>query len=221
MDHIAYDPQPLKLGKGVAFVKSQLIRLPQDEEEIWEADFMPWRVGPTEPVRGWMGLVVHQEDWLVAETQMEQPPSINDMATLLANAMCRPYGEHRCRPRTIRLRKRREWELLHPHLAQLGIEVSAAPRLAHWDKAFKQCCREAAESKAKLRAAGLEAKYPYVAAFVKQLGCIEIGHQEEVGFVVRAVDNGGLVFETQKPKTFHAAMAALERGIGKWLGKHG
>ena len=49
--------------------------------------------------------------------------------------------------------------------------------------------------------------------FVQTQGWIEIGDQEGVGFVVRALDYGGLVFESKKPKTFTEVMTALEKTL--------
>ena len=43
----------LKLGKGAAFVKSRLRRLPQDDD-VWEADFL-------READYWMGVVIEQE----------------------------------------------------------------------------------------------------------------------------------------------------------------
>jgi hypothetical protein len=42
-------------------------------------------------------------------------------------------------------------------------------------------------------------------------GHIEIGDQESFGFVVRALDYGGLVFEDDKADTLAEAMAVLEK----------
>ena len=52
-------------------------------------------------------------------------------------------------------------------------------------------------------------------------GHIEIGDQEGFGFVVRALDYGGLVFEDDKPRTLAEAMAALEIGLRKWFKEQG
>lgn len=59
----------------------------------------------------------------------------------------------------------------------------------------------------------LEKAYPTVANFVRTQGWIEIGDQEGCGFVVRALDYGGLVFESRKPKTLTEAMTTLEKGL--------
>jgi len=41
------------------------------------------------------------------------------------------------------------------------------------------------------------------------------------GFVVRAVDYGGVVFEDDRPNTLAEAMAALEIGLRKWYKEQG
>jgi len=119
----------LKLGKGSAFVKSRLRRLPQ-ESEVWEADFLP-------KADYWMGLVIEQENEAVfAMKMLETTPTVNDLARLLADAMQRPLvelGWHR--PRSIRLRDNPEWRELVPHLEELRIEVIFSDGLSAWDAA--------------------------------------------------------------------------------------
>jgi hypothetical protein len=41
------------------------------------------------------------------------------------------------------------------------------------------------------------------------------------GFVARALDYGGLIFEDDKPDTLAKAMAALEKGLRKWFDEQG
>ena len=53
--------------------------------------------------------------------------------------------------------------------------------------------------------------------WVQRGGWIEIGEQQGLGFVVRALDEGGLTFEETKASSLDEAMIALERGIAKWL----
>ncbi len=66
----------LKLGKGSAFVKSRLRRLPQSED-VWKADFLP-------EADHWMGLVVEQEHGAVfAMKTLGAVPSVNDLASLV------------------------------------------------------------------------------------------------------------------------------------------
>jgi hypothetical protein len=52
-------------------------------------------------------------------------------------------------------------------------------------------------------------------------GHIEIDDQEGFGFVVRALDYGGLVFEDDKLETLAEALAALERGLADYFKREG
>ena len=63
--------------------------------------------------------------------------------------------------------------------------------------------------------------FPVVAKWVCSGGWIEIGEQESLGFVARALDAGGKVFNTAKCGTLDEAMAALEVGIAAYVKRHG
>jgi hypothetical protein len=64
------------------------------------------------------------------------PPTVNDLASLLAHAMSRPLTEgDRQRPGTIHLRDRPQWQQLLPHLQQLGIGVVLSDDLPWFDEA--------------------------------------------------------------------------------------
>ena len=67
----------------------------------------------------------------------------------------------------------------------------------------------------------IEAAFPNVAEWVQGCGWIEIGDQGYQGFVVRALNEGGLIYEQERCKTLAEAMAALEQGLGKWLDENG
>jgi hypothetical protein len=56
----------------------------------------------------------------------------------------------------------------------------------------------------------VEKLFPAIARWVDGYGHIEIGDPEMFGFVARALDHGGLVFEDDNPTTLAEAMAALE-----------
>ena len=60
-------------------------------------------------------------------------------------------------------------------------------------------------------------QFPAIAKWVQGYGRIEVGDQEGVGFMVRALDSGGLVFEDTKAETLAEAMAVLEKGLAKWF----
>jgi hypothetical protein len=67
----------------------------------------------------------------------------------------------------------------------------------------------------------VERLFPVIAQWVRGYGHIEIGNQEMFGFVVRALDYGGLAFEDDKPDTLAEAMAALERGLAEYFKREG
>jgi uncharacterized protein DUF6930 len=121
----------LKLGKGSAFVKSRLRRLPQSED-VWEADFQP-------DADHWMGLVVEQEHGTVfAMRMLEAAPSVNDLAHLLSDAMRRPWFDSWHRPHSIRLRNNPEWQELVRHLQELRIVVVFSDNLPAWGDAVAE-----------------------------------------------------------------------------------
>ena len=211
----------LKLGKGVAFVKSELRRLRQ-EDDTWDADLQPLTGLGAKYDSVWIGLVVsHTEEFILAQLTVEKPPSVNDLAILLADAMRRPWVEKAHRPCTLNLRARPEWEELLPHLKDIGIKVVKQENLPEWDHAFEkyQNQLEATMPRSRMlplpKQASMETDFPAVAKFVRTSGWIEIGEQEGVGFVAKAPDPGGLIFEDKTWKTLAEAMAALERGLAK------
>jgi len=67
----------------------------------------------------------------------------------------------------------------------------------------------------------IESAYPNVAEWVQGCGWIEIGDQDWQGFVVRALNGGGLIYEHEGCRTLAEAMATLEKGLGKWFQENG
>jgi hypothetical protein len=63
----------------------------------------------------------------------------------------------------------------------------------------------------------IEAAYPNIAEWVQGCGWIEIGGQDWQGFVVRALNEGGLIFEEDNCHNLAEAMAALEKALGQWF----
>jgi hypothetical protein len=224
---VVKDRQALKLGKGATFlVKSHLKCLPQ-EDETWEADFraLPKPMGQSET--HYLGLVVAQPhgDYL-AELEVKARPSVNDLATLLAQAMRRPYTEGAHRPRHLHVRGHRQWAELFPHLAAIGIEVWVRQELPKVKEAYADYLRQMREARrAKMgkptaEQQGVEKLFPAIAQWVRD-GHVEIGDQEGFGFVARALDYGGIVFEDDRPGTLAEAMGALEKGLRKWFKEEG
>jgi hypothetical protein len=224
---MAKEPPKLKLGKGSAFVKTRLKRLEQNED-TWEADFraMPKPQGQTET--HYLGLVVTlpQGNPLVCLT-VDYTPDVNDLADLLAAAMRRPMTDQAHRPRRISVRGNPRWEELFPHLQQLGVEVAVQNDLPGVEPVYRDFLRQMRRARSTpliLRTPGstdVQQLFPAIAKWVRGYGHIEIGDQEGFGFIVRAIDYGGVVFEDNKPDTLVEAMAALEKGLAGYFEREG
>lgn len=67
----------------------------------------------------------------------------------------------------------------------------------------------------------VEELYPATAQWVQSYGHIEIGDQDGIGFIVRALDYGGLIFEDDKPRTLAESMTSLEKALNQWFEEEG
>ena len=171
----------LKLGKGVAFVKSQLKRLSQ-EDEIWEADFRALPKPIMQSATHYVGLVLtHPDGFLRAELRIEQSPIVNDLATLLAHAMKRPLVEGHYRPRTIHVRGNPKWKPLFPALQEIRVEVLIKTELPQVEDAYREFLtvmrevRSAGKVKPTAKQVQVEATFPAITRWVNDDGHIEIG----------------------------------------------
>jgi hypothetical protein len=103
---------------------------------------------------------------------------------------------------------------------ELHIDVSVRQELPKVKEAYEDYLRQLQESRrARMvrptaEQQTVEKLFPAIAQWVRD-GHIEIGDQESFGFVVRALDYGGVVFEDDKPNTLAEAMASLERGLAE------
>jgi hypothetical protein len=142
IDSMAAPQERLKLGKGAYFVKTRLLRLPQTDDE-WQVDFQPFIPRSRRRRQEWLGIVLNQtDDFLLADQFIENPPTVNDLARLLADAMRRPLIDRPHRPKTIVLRDNPTWQELLPHLRNIKIEVSILDSLPEWDKEFQDFAAE-------------------------------------------------------------------------------
>ena len=164
---------------------------------------------------------------LLADMTVHGKPTVNDLATLLANAMRRPLDANARRPKVIHLKANPRWRELVPVLGELGIGVTVEKRIPKIDKTFPKLLEELrAIQRARMthpdaEQAKVEAMFPSIARYVRGHGYIEIGDQESFGFVVRAIGYGGLDFEDDKPDTLAEAMAVLEAGLARWFEEQG
>jgi hypothetical protein len=223
------DEEKLKLGKGAAFAKGRLKRLNQIDE-TWEADFqaLPKPIGQS--VTHYRGMVVTGERGsLLSETEVHGRPSVNDLATLLADAMRRPLEGKARRPRLVRLRGHHQWRGLFPHLEEIGVgvEVCVGQDLPGIMAAYGEHLGQIREARRvgmvqpSAEQAKVEATFPAIDRWVKEFGWIEIGVQELFGFVARALHEGGTQVEDSRPDSLAEAMAALEARLTRWFEEQG
>ena len=56
-------------------------------------------------------------------------------------------------------------------------------------------------------------QFPAIGKWVRESGWIEVGRRKGAGFVARALDDGGVVFENNSSTTLAEALAALEAAL--------
>ena len=67
-----------------------------------------------------------------------------------------------------------------------------------------------------------ETSYPTITEWIKSSGWIEIGQDDESHSMVRALDEGGLVWEGKiKYKTLDELWRDLETGLVNWMQENG
>jgi hypothetical protein len=221
------EEKKLKLGKGAAFAKSRIGRLPESGE-TWEADFEALPKPIDQSVTEYRGMVVTEGGGsLLTETHVHGRPSVNDLATTLATAMRRPLDGDARRPKVVRVRGHHQWRELFPVLKELGVDVSVERRLPGIEQAYRDHLRRERErrrvgmvepSTEKVKAGAM---FPAIEKWVTEYGWIEIGVQELFGFVARALHEGGTQVEDDRPDTLTEALAALEVGLTRWFEEQG
>jgi hypothetical protein len=217
---MAQEHPRLKLGKRAAFVKTHLKRLPR-QEETWEVDFraLPRPAGHTDTHYLGLAVVLPTGDPLVY-LPVEYTPTVND----LAGAMRRPLTGSARRPGHLHLRANPRWEELFPHLKELGVEVTLhddLPELGEVHLDFLREMRKARPGSVIMlspRPADPGRQFPALGRWVREGGRIEVGRRKEAGFVARALDDAGLVFENNSSTTLAEALAALEEGLAGRFG---
>lgn len=146
---LPHDPDVLKLGKGVSFVKTRLLRVRQ-EKDTWEADIYPVPCDSGDHPGGYLGIVLSHDGYLPREAILIDPPTVNTMASFLADAMLRPFDGLAHRPAVLFLRDRPEWSQLVPHLKQLKIDVQLVKTLKRCDRLARESIASALEIRKEL-----------------------------------------------------------------------
>jgi hypothetical protein len=189
-------------------------------EETWEADFRALPKPAGQPETHYLGLAVALPKgnplvYLVAK----YTPTVNDLADLLADAMRRPLTGSARRTERIRFRGNPRWDELFPHLKELGIEVTIQDELSELEEVYLDFCRQMRKAGSgpifmlSHRPTSVDRQFPAIGTWVQESGWIEVGRRKEGGFVARALDESGLVFENNISNTLAEAMAALEEGL--------
>jgi hypothetical protein len=221
---VARQKEKLKLGEGAAFDPARLEELPQ-ENETWEADFEALPKPFSQNKRHHLGMVITKTDGsILAEKAVEGSPTVNDMATMLANAMLCPSTADPHRPSRIYVRDYTPWDDVYPHLRKIGIKVSIHREFPRIYAAFHDRLRQSRQmrSPGKVEPTTEQAKvaevFPAIAKFVQDCGFIEIGDLDGCGFIVTAEDYDGVrVFEDDSLSSLVEAMAALEKELSMWF----
>jgi hypothetical protein len=224
---MAQEHPRLKLGKRAAFVKTHLKRLPQ-QAETWGVDFraLPRPAGQTDTHYLGLAVALPRGDPLVY-LPVEYTPTVNDLADLLADAMRRPLTGSARRPEHLHFRVSPRWDELFPHLKELGIEVTLRDDLPELEEVYLDFLREMRKASPgpvimlSPRPADPGRQFPALGQWVQQSGWIEVGRRKGAGFVARALDDAGPVFENNRSTTLAEAMAALEEGLAERLRGHG
>jgi hypothetical protein len=209
----------LKLGKRAAFVKTHLKQLPR-QEETWEVDFraLPKPAGQADTHYLGLAVALPGGDPLVY-LPVDYTPTVNDLADLLADAMRRPLTGPARRPGHMHVRANPRWDELFPHLNELGVGVTLRddlPELEEVGLDFLREMRKASPGPVIMlspRPADPGRQFPAIGQWVQGSGWIEVGRREEAGFVARALDDAGVVFENNSSSTLGEALAALEEAL--------
>lgn len=70
-------------------------------------------------------------------------------------------------------------------------------------------------------AGSFDARYPHIAGWVQD-GLVEIGYTDYARSFVRALDEGGMIWEgAHRYASLDEALAALDAGIAAWLEESG
>lgn len=221
---VARQKGKLTLGKGAAFDAARLKELPH-ENETWEAEFEPLPKPYTQNERHHLGMVITKTDGsILAEMQVKGSPTVNDMATMLANATLCPLTADAHRPSRIYVREHTPWDDVYPHLREMGIKVSIHREFPRIYDAFHARLRQLQEmySPGKVEPTAEQAKvaemFPALSKFVQDCGYIEIGDPDGCGFSVTAEDyDGARVFEDGNLSSLIEALAALENELRMWF----
>ena len=220
----AQSVKSLVQGDQNAEVFAQSVKSLVQGDQIWEVDFRALPKPPMQSETQYLGLVINQKNGeLIAQSQIEGRPMADDLSALLCPAMQRPLIGKAQKPSQLHIRGHRQWQELFPPLESLGIQISVRQELPKIATAYNQHLeqlrkiRRSELVKPNKKQAAVETLFPAIAEWVRGWGHIEIGDQENFGFIVRAIGYGGEILEEDKAETFAEALTALEHILSEHL----
>jgi hypothetical protein len=104
---------------------------------------------------------------------------------------------------------------LFPHLNELGVEVTVQDDLPELEEVYLDLLREVRKASPgpiimlSPGPADPGRQFPALGQWVGESGWVEVGRRKEAGFVTRALDEAGVVFENNSGTTLAAREEAL------------
>jgi hypothetical protein len=138
--------------------------------------------------------------------------------------MRRPLTGSARRPEHLHVRANPRWDELLPHLQELGVEVTLRDALPELEEVYLDFLREVRKARPgpvimlSPRPADPGRQFPAIGRWVRESGWVEVGRRKEAGFVARALDDAGVVFEDNSSTTLAGALAALEQALAGRVG---
>ena len=223
---VAREEEKLKLGKGAAFVKSHFKRLRQ-EDETWEADFRALPKPITQSDTHYHGLVVTQPDgFLLGDTHVQGRPSVNDLATLLANAMRRPLTGSAIAPGAFMSGDTTSGESYSPTWRNSASKLPCRRNCPRSKKPTRLTCGScerrtvsAWSNRPRSRPTSRRCSRPSHAGSGDTATSRSATRRCSASWC--GLDYGGMVFEDDKPDMLAEAMAALEKGLNEYFEQEG
>jgi hypothetical protein len=116
----------------------------------------------------------------------------------------------------------REFLAEHPDATPSRIAKALAAQGIELSPAFVTAAQSVQQSKAQSTSEpAINEAFPNLAKWVQSYGWIEIGEREQLGFVARALDDGGLIVEDNRCETLAEATQSLDTALAAWFSKQG
>jgi len=123
-------------------IKARLKQQVPQTDDAWQADYRQtpeWIIVNERKVRPWLVLVGNRSNGIIlSHVMLETEPSAEMLWDSLVDAMQKPMAERPHRPAVLQGRSRAAWELLRPHLEEIGVQLTVTDDLDMLDDAFQE-----------------------------------------------------------------------------------